>query len=183
EITDTIISNIENADVKAANKKTIKKAAKKNIPNGIWLKIVGSTINKRTGAASGARPNEKTAGKIASPDNRTTITFIPTIDSAERGKLCCFGKYELYVIMTDTPTLNVKNDCLIAFKIVFDVIFEKSGRNKNSIPLTAPRNVTGRMTTTIQRIVNAGIIKRLAFSMPFWIPLETTIIVIKINRN
>src|SRR5699024_7545367 len=137
EITDTIISNIENADVKAANKKTIKKAAKKNIPNGIWLKIVGSTLNKRTGPASGARPNEKTAGKIASPDNRTTITFIPTIDSAERGKLCCFGKYELYVIMTDTPTLNVKNDCPIAFKIVFDVIFEKSGRNKNSIPLMA----------------------------------------------
>ena len=86
-MTETIISNIEKADVNAANRNIIRKATKNNIPNGNWLKIVGRTLKSSTGPASGERPNENTAGKIAKPAKSTMAIFIPTMDNADLGKL------------------------------------------------------------------------------------------------
>src|SRR5690625_441803 len=79
----TIISNIENAEVKVANKNNNKKISKKNAPNGILLNTAGSTTNKSPGPSVGSKPKEKTAGKIANPAKREMIIFIVTIVKAD----------------------------------------------------------------------------------------------------
>ena len=48
---------------------------------------------------------------------------------------------ELYVTITATPTDSEKNDCPIAYKMISDVTFEKSGCKKNRTPSPAPSNV------------------------------------------
>ena len=91
----TIISNIENADVKVANKNNNKNTIKKITPNGIWSKTAGRTMNNNPGPSVGSKPNEKTAGKIANPAKIEIKTFINTIVVADFGKSSFFDKYEL----------------------------------------------------------------------------------------
>src|SRR5690625_1206075 len=55
----TIISNIENAEVKVANKNNNKKISKKNAPNGILLNTAGSTTNKSPGPSVGDRKSTR----------------------------------------------------------------------------------------------------------------------------
>lgn len=88
----TIISSIEKADVKVANKNNNKNAIKKIVPNGIWLNTVGSTLNNNTGPASGAKPKENTAGKIANPAKNATNKLRTTIETADCGKFSFLDK-------------------------------------------------------------------------------------------
>src|SRR5690625_6647232 len=113
-----MISNIENAEVKVANKNNNKKISKKNAPNGILLNTAGSTTNKSPGPSVGSKPKEKTAGKIANPAKREMIIFIVTIVKADLVRSSFLDKEELYVTITETPTLIEKNECTKAKKKV-----------------------------------------------------------------
>src|SRR5699024_61690 len=110
-------SNNGNAEVKAANKNKIKKIVKKNITKSICPKAAGKAINKKPGPTSGSMPIEKTAGKIASPANNATTTFIITTTKAELTKFSSFETYEPYVTWLLNPTLNRKKDCPKAIKM------------------------------------------------------------------
>src|SRR5699024_10056861 len=107
----TMISSIEKADVNAANKNNNKKMNRKNAPNGILSNTAGRTTNNRPGPSVGSKLKEKTAGKIASPANSEMAMFIETTVKADFGKSSFLDKYELYVTMTETPTLMAKKDC------------------------------------------------------------------------
>src|SRR5699024_4690431 len=115
---------------KAANKNKIKKIVKKNIPKGICLKAAGKAINNNPGPTSGSMPIEKTAGKIASPANNATTTFIITTTKAELTKFSSFETYELYVTWLLNPTLNRKKDCPKAIKMDVACKLEKSKDKK-----------------------------------------------------
>src|SRR5699024_5823084 len=91
----TIISNMENADVKVANKNNNKKISKKAAPKGILSKTAGRTTNNKPGPSVGSNPNANTAGKIANPANNEIKIFIITMVNADLGKSSCFDKYEL----------------------------------------------------------------------------------------
>src|SRR5690625_906187 len=122
-----MISSIEKADVNAANKNNNKKMNKKNAPNGILSNTAGKTTNNSPGPSVGSKLKEKTAGKMASPANNEIIMFIMTTVKADLGKSSFLGKYELYVTITETPTLIAKKDCPKANKIVCEFRFEKFG--------------------------------------------------------
>src|SRR6478609_2745804 len=117
-------------------------------------------MNKRPGPSVGFTPIEKTAGKIASPASKE-------IKIADFGKFCCLDRYELYVTITETPTLSEKNACPMANKMVWDVSFEKSGYKKKDTPSIAPSNVKERIMIIINKIKRAGIKILFAFSIPF----------------
>src|SRR5699024_8693656 len=106
-----------NAEVKAANKNKIKKIVNKNIPKDICPKAAGKAINNNLGPTSDTMPIKKTAGKIASPANNATTTFIITTTKAELTKFSSFETYELYVTWLLNPTLNRKKDCPKAIKM------------------------------------------------------------------
>ncbi len=74
---------------------------------------------------------------MASPANSVTSTFIITMEPAEPGRFWVFGRYELYVTMTETPSVNVKNACPKAYRMDSGVKSSKCGTNKNLIPSTA----------------------------------------------
>ena len=124
-------------------------------------------MNKRPGPSVGFTPIEKTAGKMASPASKEIKIFNAEIEIADFGKFCCLDRYELYVTITETPTLREKNACPIANKMVWDVSFEKSGYKKKETPSIAPSNVKERIMIIINKIKRAGIKILFAFSIPF----------------
>src|SRR5690625_3607196 len=179
----TIISNNENAEVSVANKNNNKKMSKNPAPKGILSNTAGKTTNSKPGPSSGSKPKAKTAGNMASPASNEINKFIMTIVDADFDKSFCFDKYELYVTMTDTPTLIEKKDCQSAYRTVSDVNLEKSGYKKKVSPSVISFRVRERMIKMIKAINSAGIMILLAFSMPFCIPFATTTIVITINKS
>ena len=118
---------MEIADVNVAKKNKTKNIMKKNCPNGIFANTAGSTINSSPGPSVGLTPNAKIAGKIANPASTVIKTVKLTIDVADFAKCSSFFKYELYVTITEAPTVSEKKDCPIAYKTVSAVSFEKSG--------------------------------------------------------
>src|SRR5699024_3527662 len=114
---------------------------------------------------------------MAKPAKMDIKIFIETIVNADLDKSSFLDRYELYVTMTETPTLIEKKDCPKANRIVFELRFEKSGYKKKEIPSPILSNVSERMIKMIKAMNRAGIITLLARSIPFCTPFATTIIV------
>src|SRR5699024_3826334 len=126
-------------------------------------------------------PIEKTAGKIASPANNATTTFIITTTKAELTKFSSFETYELYVTRLLNPTLNRKKDCPKAIKMDVACKLEKTKDKKSDTPSIALSKTNEGGRTTSNNISRAGMRNLDAFSIPCLIPRETTSTVI--NRK
>src|SRR5699024_9386510 len=111
-----------------------KNTNKKKLPKGIWLNTAGRTTNNKPGPSVGSKPNANTAGNMASPAKIDITIFMDTIVSADFDKSSFLDKYELYVTITETPTLMEKKDCPKANRIVSEFRPEKSDFRKKDKP-------------------------------------------------
>src|SRR5699024_5636676 len=120
------ILRVTNTSAKTKNKNKLPKRLRQNTAR--------KKTNNNPGPTVGTKPNANTAGNMANPAKIYIMIFMDTTVNADFDKSSFLDKDELYVTITETPTLMEKKDCPKANRIVSEFRPEKSGFRKKDKP-------------------------------------------------
>ncbi len=153
------------------------------MPEKACWNTLGRVMNTSEGPLSGFTPTAAAAGNIISPARIATTQSISATCVADFIRSVFRSKYEAYVHRQAVPRLSEKNAWPSASSIVDDVMAEKSGLKRNSMPLPAPGSRHDATTMPTSNTSNVGMRRLEARSTPPFTPRVTTTCVTAIKAS